>query len=545
MQRDFVLEEVLVLVHGVVLVDVLHIGRSLVGRRVTFAALVRVGRVTFGAVDVLVTVENAGLGSIEVRTAEVVVVVARRVVVEAVIDFGREFAAYLVQVVAIDFVGAFVCICKAVETDVLFLTSTAFVREGIDNALLGRHTSPGRFGIVREVADRHTAFVEFLSVLQHVFAHVAEVDDEVAAVFRVILRVDEGVEHPEFDVLDVGSLKVAVVEFTHHTTPTLAGVVQQTFGREVWIEVVWSTLTGVVRHVEHLERVAFALVRILVRIDLAHIDLADVVVGELVKVALDVSRGEARRTACEQRVNLVPGEQRAVETVFCIVRQTAVLQVERCRGEHPGMRFADVDALLGLLEVVDVGGVALHVFGIAGNELRHFGRERDARRLAHVDERNLVDEVGQPLRLCLPVQVQAPDGVVERFAAHGHFRRERLFRQSHEGTAQLEVLCEVVTPVQSEHRLSDHAVFLVAFEADVDIGACVENALVDDGDLTQRVVHLIVRTFGQFDATCGDTYRTLRNVHGAKVDFATARAFVFAKEREFVELRNLSGDDLG
>ena len=109
-----------------------------------------------------------------------------------------------------------------------------------------------------------------------------------------------------------------------------------------------------------------------------------------------------------------------------------------------------------------------------------------------MEERYLVEDRGEPLRLLLPVYVQPPDGVVQGFLAHGHLRDEGLLGEVHQRTTQLEVLREVVLPVQAYHRLSLHAVLGVRLQRHVHISACVDDALVQDGHLTGRIVHRVV-----------------------------------------------------
>ena len=83
-------------------------------------------------------------------------------------------------------------------------------------------------------------------------------------------------------------------------------------------------------------------------------------------------------------------------------------------------------------------------------------------------------------------------------------------------TANLEVLREVILPVEADHRLALHAIFRVRLQRDVDAGTCVDNALIEDGHLTGRVVDAIVGTFRQRDTACGDHHRTLRHIIGAQ-----------------------------
>ena len=57
-----------------------------------------------------------------------------------------------------------------------------------------------------------------------------------------------------------------------------------------------------------------------------------------------------------------------------------------------------------------------------------------------MQQRQAVEKVGEPLALFVPVDVHAPQGVVQRFVAHGHLGGERLFGEMLERTAELEVL---------------------------------------------------------------------------------------------------------
>ena len=120
--------------------------------------------------------------------------------------------------------------------------------------------------------------------------------------------IDEGVHHPELDILDVSRLEVAGVEFTHHTSPMALRVVERAVGREIGVEVIRASLVRIIRKAEGRYRRRSAVVRTLlaVRIKFAHIHFAQVVVRQLVEVALYVSWSERRRAAGEQRVNRIP-----------------------------------------------------------------------------------------------------------------------------------------------------------------------------------------------------------------------------------------------
>ena len=383
----------------------------------------------------LVACQYGGFLLIEVRTTEVVVVVASRVVVNGVVNIRIHLALDSSQIVGVDAIAALVGIRQSVQTNILLLSCAALRGEGINHTLGIWNASPCRFEVVRTI-HRHTALVEFLTVLQDVLAHVAQVDVEVAAIVAsLVATVNEWVEQPELYVLHVGSLEVVGVELAHHTAPSLRRVIESSALIYVGVQVVRTSLTWVVSQVEDWQRVALALVHILVWIYFTNIHLSHVMVGELVEVALEVSWCKRRITTSEEWVDVVPCQERTVVAIFCVVRQVAVLHFGWRGGESPCLWSALVYAALGRFEVIDVGGIALHTTCLSSDELCHFGRERDARRLCHVDERNLVENIGQPLRLLLPVQIQSPDGVVQWLATHAHFRGKCLLLEAHECTA--------------------------------------------------------------------------------------------------------------
>ena len=81
-----------------------------------------------------------------------------------------------------------------------------------------------------------------------------------------------------------------------------------------------------------------------------------------------------------------------------------------------------------------------------------------------MQERNLVEHIGQPLALLLPVQVHTPDGILQRFRTHRHLVGERLLGKMLQRTAYLEILGEIIFPVQAHHGLSHLSVIGVAFQ---------------------------------------------------------------------------------
>ena len=128
---------------------------------------------------------------------------------------------------------------------------------------------------------------------------------------RTILAViDEWVHHPEFYIFDVGFLEVVLVELSHHTTPSvvLVLILKSTIFVKIGIEVVRTTLLWIVCKVEDIQGCCCTTICALatVRIQLADIYLTNIVVRQLLKVILDVSRGQGRGATSEERVNIIP-----------------------------------------------------------------------------------------------------------------------------------------------------------------------------------------------------------------------------------------------
>ena len=158
-------------------------------------------------------------------------------------------------------------------------------------------------------------------------------------VARLVAVVDEGVEHPEFDVLDIHCLEVGVVHLAHHTAPLVGWAQEMTVGINVGGKVVGTTLVGIECQVEHVERrCRLVAVLSLLRIELAFVNLTHIVVRELFHVALDVAGSEGTAAAREERVNIVPSQQGTVIAVANIVGESAFGEHRWCACLCPVLR---------------------------------------------------------------------------------------------------------------------------------------------------------------------------------------------------------------
>ena len=421
--------------------------------------------------------------------------------------------AHAVQPVGIGAKGALLLIGQTVESHILLLARAAGSGEGIGLSGLHGNLTPLCLLEGRGTIDGHSALVELLTVAQHILAHLAEVDIEVATMTTgctVLTSVDEGVEHPELHIFYISLLKVGGLQLAHHAAPLLLGVLQRSVAVEVECQVIRSALLGIVGQVEDRQRGNGAVVARLVAvgIELSYIDLTHIVVGELLQVVLDMCWREARRTAREDGVDVIPGQQGAL---VAAVHRSLVVVVGKHRrhaAQHPRLGVAHIAQVLGILEVVDIRGIVLCAAGITGYEVGKLSRERYLRGLRDVQQRQFVEHLRQPLALLFPVHVESPDGVVQRLVAHVHLGGHRLLGEVHQRTSHRKVLREVVLPVHAQHGLSLHAVAGIVFERHADVGAGIDDALVQDGHLAHRVVDGIVGAFLQGDTASSYHHRS-------------------------------------
>ena len=217
-----------VFVECIVLVDVFHVGCTLPCRLICFGVGVGVGTIALWHIYTLVSVEDGGLLAVEIRTSVIVVVVIGRVGLYAVIDLLIDHALYLLQVIGISGELPFLVIVQSIQSHILACSCSALVVEGISHAGGVGDSSPQAFGIIGAIAIHgHSALEVFLAVLEYVLAHFAQVDVEVSPVIAwQILLVYERIHHPEFDVFDVLGFEIRIVQFAHHTSPFLCGVLE-------------------------------------------------------------------------------------------------------------------------------------------------------------------------------------------------------------------------------------------------------------------------------------------------------------------------------
>ena len=146
---------------------------------------------------------------------------------------------------------------------------------------------------------------------------------------------------------------------------------------------------------------------------------------------------------------------------------------------------------------------------MAGVDLGELAFELEEARCARLDERERIDEPGDPERLGLVARVEAPDRVRDRLLAESVFVDQRLFGEPHERGPDAETLRELVVGADAEERLFLDRDKLVALVRDADVAAGGEVGRVDDRDGARGVIDGIVRPFDQLDVAAADLHRVL------------------------------------
>ena len=96
-------------------------------------------------------------------------------------------------------------------------------------------------------------------------------------------------------------------------------------------------------------------------------------------------------------------------------------------------------------------------------------------------------------------------------------------------------------PIESDKRFTLHAIIGVALRTDIDGSACIQDALIQDGDDSGTIVHTVIGAFCQRHTSSCDHHRTLRDIHGAQLNFVIFRSLILARYDIFVFLGNLLG----
>ena len=180
---DTILVVTFKLVEGKVLIDILLVRTRLVTGIIRFILVRSIRRVSLWVVDTLVTVKDALLLCVEIRSTEVVVVIACRVSVPSLTDtVVSHFGIHGIHPVPVGTILLLLGISQSVEAHILQVSRTLGNCEGIGLRSLHGNLSPLGGGVRVGTVYRHTALIELLSVVKDVLRNLSEVEVEVACI---------------------------------------------------------------------------------------------------------------------------------------------------------------------------------------------------------------------------------------------------------------------------------------------------------------------------------------------------------------------------
>ena len=235
----------------------------------------------------------------------------------------------------------------------------------------------------------------FLSIAQDILAYISQVNVQVTTSKCSIRVGQKWVHEPELNILNVGFLKIGIVQFAHDTAPTLVRVGQLTihsdlFGRNI----VWSTLIRIVAQVQYCQFCISVWQHFLIGIYLLFIHDTCAVVGHCLQVVLNVFRCIALWVT-KDWVHGVPSQQRTVLVV--IVRRWGrggfgERSTSWCWSQSPIGWIVNVDIGFGSFEVIDIRRTYIaYIFGVARDQVCKFSIHLKGRRCCSLDPRNLVN----------------------------------------------------------------------------------------------------------------------------------------------------------
>ena len=212
---------------------------------------------------------------------------------------------------------------EPVKAHVLLESFVRVVPEGIKEWSLRGHLAPYRSRNMRGAAiDGQSVLITQVTILENILAHLTQVEIQIAAIPIAQIVIHERVKQPELDILDAGLLEVGIDHHAHDTTPSFLGMKQVSVLINIGaIKVVRATLTRVERQIERLDHRRLTVVQLAARVYFIEKNLAGIGIGQSIRIILDITGSIGRIALCEQAVNNVPRQQRAVLATGNVVVQ--------------------------------------------------------------------------------------------------------------------------------------------------------------------------------------------------------------------------------
>ena len=284
------------------------------------------------------------------------------------------------------------------------------------------------------------------SILKYIFAHVAEVEVQIAT--RVGRILDKRVHHPEFDVFDVCILEVGCCKLTLDTSPTFARILEMSRRIHTFhIVVVRTFLVRIENHVERSKVLRYiGSLAVAIREKFLFVNKTCI----MARPILDTQR---RITLVQSLVDNKPRQQTSVLSIIQIVYQRTFGEQQRigrraCK--RPAHEALYIVGNLRTFEIVDVSSSLLaYCLRVTWNKLGKLRIESYGRHFLGLQQWQKIDCLGKERHIGSIRHVCAPDGIRQRFFANINLGSHWLFLQMQYCGSDVEVVGKIVVGMQT------------------------------------------------------------------------------------------------
>ena len=102
----------------------------------------------------------------------------------------------------------------------------------------------------------HATLIKLLAITQDILTYLTEIKIQITAIITgstILTGIDERIEQPEFDILDIGLFKVVSINLSHHSTPLGLGLTKRTIGIQVACQIIRATFLRIIGQIKHVK----------------------------------------------------------------------------------------------------------------------------------------------------------------------------------------------------------------------------------------------------------------------------------------------------
>ena len=195
---------------------------------------------------------------------------------------------------------------------------------------------------------------------------------------------------------------------------------------------------------------------------------------------------------------------------------------------------------LGRFKVIDIGGTHLsHLLRMTRNQMSKLRIDLEGRWCSCIDPWHFVYQQCQPLHFRFPMGIHTPDCISQWLATCIHFRSDRALVHVHDGTANGQVLAELILQVRTEQRFALHREQCLIFQFHVHVRSRLQDRLIQYRHHTHRVIHRVIHILNQCRTAGCHHHTSAWHIHRIQTNLITRRTFVFTDQRKLILLRVL------